>query len=72
MKKSAFPIVLSRNEIMEGGMDLRDWFAAAALTGLLASEEAESRRKLNHEHETHLAAEAYTLADAMMRQRGGK
>lgn len=41
------------------GMTLRDYFAAAALTGLLASEDADG-------DDTDFVYAAYSLADAMM------
>lgn len=50
------------------GMDLRDYFAAKALQGLLAADpgtDADSLVEI-------LAAASYQLADAMMRQRERK
>lgn len=52
----AFPI--STDEFFDRGMQLRDFFAAAALTGLLASAESGD-----------FARRAYTLADEMIEQR---
>jgi hypothetical protein len=45
------------------GMGIRDYFAAAALTGLIAWEERA---------DASLATDAYKLADAMLRQRTEK
>ena len=47
------------------GMDLRDWFAGQALTGLLANTET----KLNS---NIIVAAAYRLANEMMEQRENK
>lgn len=50
-----------------GGIRLRDYFAAAALTGLLSDPEAAAIR-----HES-IAADCYAYADAMIAARkGGK
>lgn len=54
----AFPGVLSQ------GMTLRDYFAAAALTGLVASPHMTEWSPANE------ATSAYQLADAMMLERG--
>ena len=65
---AASPLTMNQNgEIVHksgnGGMSLRDYFAAAALTGLLSS-------PLLAENEVHvLAKEAYATADAMMKAR---
>ena len=46
------------------GMTLRDYFAAAALTGLLAD------HTLNDWHTEEFAMAAYEAADAMIEERG--
>ena len=51
--------------IGESGMDLRDWFAGQALTGLLASPDAH----LNAGTDKVAAENAYQIADAMMEAR---
>jgi len=56
----AFPIF--SDYAQAPGMTLRDYFAAAALEGMLADE---SRAFPCHEY----AADAYALADAMLKQR---
>lgn len=57
----AFP-TWKRSEDMAEGMTLRDYFAAAALTGLLADPERNGTSK-------QFALDAFALADAMMKQR---
>lgn len=49
------------------GMSLRDYFAAKALTGLLAANQRDTVRFIN---ETDMARSAYALADAMLKARG--
>lgn len=49
-----------------GGMSLRDYFAAAAISGLVAAK-AQGGDWVTYE----LAKEAYWLADAMLNARGG-
>ena len=58
----AFPIALDEGWVQRG-MTLRDYFAAAALTGIYAHSD--------NVFNTHLmnATEAYKMADAMMRVR---
>jgi len=48
---------------IEGGITLRDYFAAAALTGIMASPTASA------ETPYHVANDAYRLADAMLEAR---
>ena len=45
-----------------GGMSLRDYFAAAAMQGILAS-------RPDYEKFAHLATDAYAIADAMLKER---
>lgn len=59
---SAFPVM---EPYLNPGMTLRDYFAAAALQGMLAN----GRTPMSHE--SHARA-AYLLADAMLRERGGE
>jgi hypothetical protein len=56
----AFPTVSGQT-----GMDLRDYFAAAALQGLLADHTRDG-------YPEALAASAYQLADAMLEERKAK
>ena len=65
----AFPLVTQRPDgvVVEynSGMDLRDWFAGKALTGLLT--------EASGDYEDGAIAElAYNLADAMMKAREKK
>ena len=61
-KEPAFPIVYALGDF-DRGMTLRDYFAAAALTGIYAHPD--------NVFNTHLmnATEAYEMADSMMRVR---
>ena len=64
----AFPqyIISNNGAYVDGGMTLRDYFAAKAMQGFCAS-------PTNMEWSTNrLAAEAYFLADAMLRARENK
>lgn len=58
----AFP-TWKRQDDMAEGMTMRDYFAAAALSGMYANPD--------HSHNTHFvgAIEAYAMADAMMKVR---
>lgn len=49
------------------GMNLRDYFAAAALTGLLACDTSRSTLTINEAAEV-----AYNYSDEMIRERGRK
>ena len=49
--------------VSEGGMDLRDYFAAKALHGLLAAEQ------VGEYSNEHVAEISYVIADAMMKAR---
>ena len=56
----AFPTLIFKDVVQ--GMSLRDYFAAAALAGLLADPDRNGTAK-------HFARDAYTLADEMMKAR---
>ena len=58
----AFPVVTSEEH--NGGMWLRDYFAAAALTGILAR-----HGTTNSGTPSTDASDAYAVADAMMSRR---
>ena len=60
-------------EVMKGGMDLRDYFAAKALNGMLSAEVNSWRRgyETYEEYLTDLTMSAYKMADAMMEARNG-
>ncbi len=58
----AFPFTLNDGQDVFTGMNLRDYFAAKAMQGLLASE-------VNAEINT-FAKKAYEMADEMMKARG--
>ena len=57
----AFPAPAGVQHITEQGMTLRDWFAGMAMQGICASGPDISNPVI--------AAEAYALADAMIKQR---
>lgn len=62
----AFPLTLSKDwEEHIPGMSLRDWFAGQALVGLLAG-----RQPSTAYPPEHLGKTSYTIADAMMAERG--
>lgn len=56
----------------DGGISLRDFFAAAALTGLVTRDKS-YELPFDHAYEDCVAFTAYALADAMLaeRQHGG-
>lgn len=60
IQKLAFPFNSEqRSQVSDGGMSLRDYFAAQAIAGLAA----------NMVPITNLARYAYELADAMLKER---
>lgn len=64
---SAFPVTPKNGtQYRMPGMTLRDYFAAAALQGVLASTEAAQGHKI---HVQTLAANCYTISDAMLAER---
>ena len=60
MKKKAFPYP-KKDGTSSGGMDLRDYFAAKAVQGMLAREECTDSNGL--------AEKGYEIADAMLQAR---
>jgi len=62
----AFPVGTSYQ-----GMPLRDYFAAKALSGLLAGLDRDARRFMEREAEpaAAMAKACYTMADAMLKAR---
>ena len=63
----AFPSSqLKTSDLFETGMTLRDYFAAAALTGIVADSAVTVAET---DEQSQVADWAYGLADAMMRQR---
>lgn len=73
----AFPSHGSMGEVVERGMDLRDYFAAKALAGIMANPERwkqiasdyTSGKKTYEECSAANAVKAYSLADAMLKAR---
>jgi hypothetical protein len=71
---AAFPIHPEANARSDmermtlSGMSLRDYLAATALSGELASQDEANRYE--HEHIDGLARWAYDMADAMLKARG--
>ena len=61
MNIPAFPTVMIGE--IEGGMTLRDYFAAKAMTGLLTAE------IVGEYSNEHVAEIAYRIADAMLKAR---
>ena len=58
--------------VMESGMTLRDYFAAAALQGLLGNSEFHVAADVESEIPNAIAKYAYEAADAMIRAREAK
>ena len=67
MKAFPFSYSIANRTHHDAGMDLRDYFAAKAMQGELASQSAESGY---YEKLDVLADRAYQIADAMMEARG--
>lgn len=70
----AFPHVEAETEpqVVAVGMTLRDYFAAAALTGLFASlsdPTQRARMRENGENQNDIAQACYIQADAMLKKR---
>ncbi len=62
--KPAFPTAMNQTE----GLTLRDYFAARAMLGILT---VTARRDDKNYNEDALASLSYTVADAMLKARGG-
>lgn len=60
-----------RNQILTGGMTLRDWFAGQALAGELANEDMGDGPFMlrSNENAKLMAERAYHIADAMLAAR---
>ena len=58
----AFPFTLNNGQDVITGMDLRDYFAAKVMQGLLASD--------THAPASEFVRKAYEIADAMIEERG--
>ena len=68
----AFPHVWvddGRPAVIAAGMTLRDYFAAAAMQGWLASFLGESRHPVVAGNDKHVAQLSYEMADAMLKER---
>jgi hypothetical protein len=65
----AFPVGNSER-VWEEGMDLRDYFAAKAMQGMLSNQPTYSR-EITIDGDT-LAQSSYQIADAMMKARVSK
>lgn len=66
----AFPFVDSASPMEHPGMTLRDYFAAKALPAIAAAYVEANGRCIGTDHfPRNVAAHAYTLADAMMKER---
>jgi hypothetical protein len=64
----AFPYVcqdISKYQAHEGGMSLRDYFAAAALTGMYSNASLID----SFSHHSVVVKEAFSAADAMLKER---
>lgn len=67
----AFPLADSsmRPHLIQGGMDLRDYFAAKALQGLLSLELVQEKISAQEMSPFNLTEAAYDYADLMMKAR---
>ncbi len=65
----AFPCPETDHNFYQPGMSLRDYFAAAALTGMMANP---NRKNNSSALATMHATEAYEIADAMLAARKAK
>jgi hypothetical protein len=71
----AFPVWVndpeySRGGYVDGGMSLRDYFAAKALQGLMVRSWGDQDGKVPADIYTIWATSSYKLADAMLKARG--
>lgn len=60
----AFPAPATRETFASSGMDLRDYFAAKAMQGLVASDPDRGPDQV-----PHIVQSAYIVADAMLKAR---
>lgn len=69
----AFPMLrnvgYNSDWVTEDGMTLRDYFAAKALQGWLASYPADAVHPVAAENTAQVAKQAYMMADAMLKER---
>lgn len=65
----AFPVAGSDHNYAEEGMKLRDYFAAKALQGWLASYPADAVHPVAAGNTAQVAQMAYIMADAMLEAR---
>lgn len=68
----AFPVAGSDHNYAEEGMSLRDYFAAKALQGWLASYPADAVHPVAAGNTAQVAQMAYIMADAMLEARGAE
>ena len=68
----AFPVAGSDPNYAEEGMSLRDYFAAKALQGWLASYPADAVHPVATGNTAQVAQMAYIMADAMLEARGSE
>jgi hypothetical protein len=66
----AFPFIIESEKVAEPGMDLRDYFAAKAMQGLLANPKLQEQiLKSGGAKSGWIEESAYSFADAMMKAR---
>lgn len=68
----AFPVAGSDHNYAKEGMSLRDYFAAKALQGWLASYPADAVHPAAAGNTAQVAQMAYIMADAMLEARGAE
>ena len=68
---AAFPKTSSQSSLNQDGMDLRDYFAAKAMQGILALGVPPTIQSMP-EFEKLTASRAYKMADAMIAERGNR
>jgi len=64
----AFPVCANGHNTVNQGMELRDYFAAKALVGLLQSAKADNANLLPELYKT-VAKMSYEIADALLAER---
>lgn len=72
----AFPTMMKIGEVAksEGGMSLRDYFAAKSMHGMTSDKDrsisiANEAERQGHSYSTEVAIQSFDMADAMLKER---